>query len=339
MRAKYFLGALILTFGIVTLAWYVGDPVQSVGAEDKQTKEAISRGLDFLEQSHQPYTFDDAYLQYVYPDENLSCPLAGCQLSYRLLDAYFAIAMLGDRLSAKEKHSIQDVLDEQEGVFETLVPKWRTAAIEGTLRSEAASTDSVALDTYCILGYLAEDKAMAEHVLEYLSPSGEWFAADHFTSDQWRNIADETWCIRLLAVTETYPEQFANMIETKTIEVRGFLQSQKPVAEKIAAAYHVLLMLNEPNIPYQVELIPELQSEVASLISGASTQLDPVTMANSLEMLTLSHFSTDSYLSDLREGLLRAQSPDGAWRYGDDDQYAVFATLRSLLGLSSDRVE
>ncbi|USN53467.1 MAG: hypothetical protein H6760_04910 [Candidatus Nomurabacteria bacterium] len=339
MRAKYFLGALILTFGIVALAWYVGDPVQSVGAEDKQTKEAISRGLDFLAQSHHPYTFDDAYLQYLYPDENLSCPLPNCQLSYRLLDAYFAVAMLRDRLSAKEKQSIQDVLEEQEAVFEILLPTWRTAPIEGTLRSEAASSESVALDTYCLLGYLTKDKAMAEHALEYLSPSGEWFAADHFTSDQWRNIADETWCIRLLAVTETYPEQFANMVETKTIEVRGFLQSQKPVAEKIAAVYHVLLMIQEPGITQSAEQIPVLQETAAALIASASTQLDAVTMANSLEMLTLSHFSTDSYVSGLREGLLRSQSTDGAWRYGDDNQYAVFATLRSLLGLTSDRVE
>ena len=56
--------------------------------------DAADRGLAFLARSWQGDAYDDAYLAFVYPDEELECPLPDCRLTYRLLDAYINLAFL-----------------------------------------------------------------------------------------------------------------------------------------------------------------------------------------------------------------------------------------------------
>ncbi len=130
----------------------------------------------------------------VYSDEQLDCPLADCRLTYRLLDAYINLAFL-DRAGVPHGPA-RPQFERGRKVLDAIVPAWREA---GPLQRHKDPVEGgVALDTYCIVGLLHQDRAMAKVAAGHLD-GDDWLPGNHYDdSESFRKLADETWCVRLL---------------------------------------------------------------------------------------------------------------------------------------------
>lgn len=329
MRHRYYLSLLAVIVVTIGLALVFNQP------RTQLVDRAIQKGLEFLATAHAPYQYDDPYLEYVYPGESLDCPLTGCRLTYRLLDAYFMVQMLNERLTGNEQTLFKAQANEAGAVFDAIKPAWRQAKISNTEKSTAEDKDGVALDTYCILGYLENDPAFSDTVLRYLGDDG-WLAPDAYTTDRWRNIADESWCLRLLARTNRQPAQFEALIQDKIDQTKQFIEADEPASSKLAVLYHALLILNDLPNTYYASIIAEFQNRSVELIDQILPLRDPVSLGNLVESLTVTGYSNKEEAEELIRELVGFQTPDGAWR-DSQDQAPVFSTFRALIGLASYR--
>ncbi len=332
MRHSYYLSLLAVVAVTVGLGYAFHEPP----AETRSVDQAVQRGLEYLARAHAPYRYDDPYLEYVYPGESLDCPLADCRLTYRLLDAYFMVEMLTSRLIGNERSLLRSQSDEANAVFEAIAPTWRQASILNTAKSTEQDKDGLALDTYCILGYLKNDSSFSDTVLRYLGDDG-WLAPDAYLTDRWRNIADESWCLRLLAVTDKRPVQFETLIQAKIDQTKQFVQTNEPASSKLAVLYHALLMLNDFQNESYAAAITEFQNRSVELFNQKILPLrDPISLGNLVESLVATGYSNKVELDKLVRNLIGFQTPDGAWR-DEQDQATVFSTFRALIGLASYR--
>lgn len=297
------------------------------------TSSSIERGLSFITSAHTPYHFADPYLEYVYSGEKLECGLPGCRATYRTLDAYFALTMIKPRLTPLEAKSISQVLTESDSVLGDMVSRWRTKPIYNTLTSTEADAGGIALDTYCILGTLTNDAVMARQAVKYLTPDGNWIADDNHKDDTWRNIADETWCLRLMARTDTSPELLSPMVQKKAEETRAYLDSTEPANFKLAVLYHMLLLMRDLTGSNYSSLIVEYQNKSIGLFQSGVVDNDPLALGNLLESTVQTKYGNVGVVSSIGQKLIGLQAADGAWR--SQGQYPVFATLRSLAGLTA----
>jgi hypothetical protein len=304
-----------------------------ISAPAPTVSSSIARGLNFIAAAHTPYHFVDPYLEYVYSGEKLECGLPGCRATYRTLDAYFALTMIKPRLTQSETRAVSEVLAESDSVLADMVTRWRAKPIYNTLTSTEADTEGIALDTYCILGTLTDDATMAQQAVKYLTPDGNWIADDNHKNDTWRNIADETWCLRLLARTNTAPERLAPMIQKKVEETRAYLDSTEPANFKLAVLYHMLILMKDLTGPNYSSLIKEYQNSSAELFQSGVADNDPLALGNLLEALVETKYVHVAILRDVSQKLIGLQEADGAWRAQGD--YPVFASLRSLAGLTA----
>ena len=334
VRKSYLFSLIGLSAVIVGLGFLLRTKNHSVLLQNPT--QAIQRGLEFLETNHSAYHFSDPYLEYVYPGEAIACDLPDCRVTYRLLDAYFALAMFRGRLSTQEAAVVGPIATEQVAVFQDLVPRWRSLPLNNTLESKPQDANGIALDTYCILGVLEQDRAMAEQAVSFLNDQDRWLAAGLYTDDRWRNIADETWCLRLLAVTGVAADRLPALTERKAAEAREFLKTEQDASAKLGAIYHILALAADTGNALDQATVTEFQQAGAQLYASGSFSGNAMSLANLLEVLLLSGYTDRSLLAGLAYQLRGLQNVDGSWRVGAGD-YPVFVTLRTLNALTLSR--
>ena len=297
---------------------------------------AIARGLRFLAASWRGDRFDDAYLDYVYPGERLVCPLPDCKVTYRLLDAYFDLHWLKQALGSLGP--AEPVARRAAEVTHALVPPWRLSGPYNVRRDPIPG--GIGLDTYCILGLVERDRDMAEVVARHLDPTG-WIPEGHYrTSESFRALADETWCLRLLAATGTASDKVPTLA-AEQVE-RGRAEVGSATSSEVAAnlAYHLLGLLSEVN----GEELGPARAWFAGRLAAASRDPaladDRLTRANVLEALAAARWEGRADLDALAADLLAAQEADGGWysRRGESGtSLRTFTTLRALLALARYR--
>jgi hypothetical protein len=297
---------------------------------------AIDRGLRFLAGSWKGDRFDDAYLDYVYPGEHLACPLPDCRVTYRLLDAYFDLRWLKGALGTLGP--AEPIAVRATEVTRALVVPWRQSGPYNVRRDPVA--DGIGLDTYCILGLVERDRAMAEVVARHLDGTG-WIPEGYYrTSESFRALADETWCARLLAVTGTAPDRVPRLAAAEV--ERGRVEVESARSREVAAnlAYHLLNLLSDVR---REELAPAaawFESRLADAVRDPALSDDRLTRANLLEGLATARRERRADLDALAADLLAAQEEDGGWhsRRGETGtSLRTFTTLRALLALARYR--
>ncbi len=293
--------------------------------------DAIERGAGFVAAAWSPFHFADPYLAFVYPGESLTCGLPNCRVTYRTLDAYFALHFLQPRLQAKELRRLEAPLGEAQQVLADLAPRWVNVPIENALKS-SASDGGVALDTYCILGTVEQSAPMAQHLLEYLTEDNNFIDDQYYQDDRWRNIADETWCLRLLAETGS-SAPLDELLTRQAEQAKTFLSNDENAAAKSGVAYH-LLMLDEAGKGSESDRLM-WQEEIVNLLRSSQLDGDSISLGNALEVLSESGYSDREFLALLANYLLALQGKDGAWRV--NNEYPAFSTLRALNGLAAYR--
>jgi hypothetical protein len=312
--------------------------VASIGlsSADSQPGEPVAdplaRGLGYLADAWQGDAYDDAYLQYVYTEEKLACPLADCQLTYRLLDAYINLAFL-DQADVAPGPAKEQFLRGRE-VLGAIVPLWRQQGIYNVTRTPQEG--GIALDTYCIVGLLHEDATMARVVAGHLDGE-DWLAEDFYDPAQsFRKLADETWCVALLAVAGEDPVLVDKLVRLSVTRARGRLGESLSAEVRANIALHLVYLLTRVGDPTLDEELVYFIEQLDRSAQDPALESDLLSQANILEALARSGRVKSERLDEIAKMLLANQESDGGWhsRVGEQGSaLRVFTSLRALLAL------
>ncbi|MFH1073002.1 MAG: hypothetical protein V1743_06250 [Nanoarchaeota archaeon] len=297
---------------------------------------AVQRGVGYLATSYVNYSYADQYLLYVYPGENLSCPFDNCRVTYRLLDAYYDVIFMkqaGINLSA-----ISDQEEDAEKILMFLAQEWEHEHIYNTLKS-VPEEGGIALDTYCILGYVMKSRNMAIVAESYLDAEDNWMADGYYAEDSWRNIADESWCIRQFIATDLNQTLSAVLAKKMAAETRAYLAANHTALDRLAVAYHALYVVSEYGKKYDDRNFAQDKAFLdAYVVHAIDDDLlkNNLMLANMLDVLLVSGSPNNAVLENIAQHLLESQEAGGYWRMTPDtpaDNAQAFTTFRALIAL------
>jgi len=300
--------------------------------------EPIDRALACVALAYDGNTFDDPYLQYIYPGERLESPLEGYRVTYRNLDAYSIVLMLRD--AGVEPGPARRLFDRAEALAQALVPEWRRKGIDNLRKNPADG--GIALDTYAILAYLQRDAGMGHVVLDGLDGDG-WLAANEYTGSQsFRLVADESWAARAVAVTGIAPEVSARIVRRICRDARAGIAVLSDPLARANLALHALDALRD--LPDAAGDLKEERSFFArrarEMLDEGGVKANTLTFANLIGSLALEPGVDSFVLSPSVAELIRRQERDGCWQdplNGARDEARIFATLRCVLTLARCR--
>jgi len=307
--------------------------------QPSQVETAIAEGFAYLAGIRTPDgAYKDAYLQYIYPGEELACPLENCNLTYRTLDAYFNLRFI--QQSFPDAGPLAADVARADEIMRSLLPVWRQRRLYNIQQRTMIDPDGLALDTYCILGYLYKDGVMARVAKDSLK-GWDWLPEDFYTGDAaFRTIADESWCTRLLVVTDTDAALARALAHKSVKETRELVSGGTTPVAQAMAYYHTLLVLDDLGDGRDRDTVADFQRQLARLAVSDALWNDTVTLANILDALAATNASDGRTMDRLASELLARQAPSGVW-YADAgvpaDNGQVFATFRALSALQAYR--
>lgn len=296
--------------------------------------DAVAHGVAFLARSFQEAGYDDEYLKHVYPGERLECPLPHCRLTYRLIDAYVNLVFL-DREGVPHGPAGEQFARARE-VLAAIVPEWRERGLYNVKRDPDG--EGIALDTYCIVGLLGEDRAMADLVAAHLD-GDDWLPDNHYPDEEsFRKLADETWCVRLLeSASRAGRRDVPRLTHLSLQRGRALLQEDRPAEFRANVGLHLLYLVDDVggrSLRAEREFFRNLLLESAA---DPALRSDSLTQANILQALVSSGGVPKGAVRDIAERLLRHQEEDGGWhsRVGETGtSLRVLTTMRVLLALT-----
>lgn len=265
---------------------------------------------------------EDGYLTYTYEGENLP---AG--LTYREIDYYTNIVLLHD-LYGVEEDNIHEIKER----LQKFLAFAHGAQIHNTLKKQPGR-GRVALDTFCIVGWLLEDERAGVRVSSHITSTGNLMNDDYYGQDHWRNLADELWCIMLLERVD-YDDEARDLMQDKFREADRFLANAAYTPEeKAGVAIHMLLALAEFS-GYEAEKERWVREGLAVLEEPALADNNLV-LANTVDAL-LFHLDDPSFVEGTVE-TLKEREQDGIWvpTEGMEIGYGhLFATPRVELAIA-----
>jgi hypothetical protein len=164
-----------------------------------RVKRALEAGAACLSRDHDGSGFRDPYLTFVYPGEALPTPLGSPPLTYRRIDADFILALLARSSppGGASRHPVQEMSEAARRTLERAAPLWQSRGLSNVRRQP--SPRGIALDTYCMVGWLAQDRVMADNVARAIDGDG-WLPQNLYAEEErFRADADECWCLKFLA--------------------------------------------------------------------------------------------------------------------------------------------
>jgi hypothetical protein len=195
---------------------------QSGSALDAASIEsAFGRGAACLGRDIDPKggsaVFRDPYLTYVYPDERLPVPPGARPLTYRQVDAATILVLLGRTGAIPEP--LATAAAEAAKRLSEVAPVWRGRGFSNVKRG--SRPDGIALDTFCVVGWLNGDEAMAREAAEAIDGDG-WIPPGWYEgAEKFRAATDESWCLRLLAATHRLDTASSRVLDRIIAEFRS----------------------------------------------------------------------------------------------------------------------
>ena len=295
-------------------------------------QDSINKGIQYLKSvENLDLSYKDTYLEYVYPSEKLECPPQNCTLTYRKLDAFFNLIFIKNEFN--EYKPLESSVNEANNILESLLPLWREEKLYNIINDSMQKPNGLALDTYCILGYLYNDKQMAVLVQNSLYLN-KWLPDNFYGGDQdFRTIADESWCVRL--IQKHYKEKIRFVKEKLVQDTYNYLKENHIKITKVNAAIHTLTMLVEFNEPSKD--IKYFQDYIANSINDKETWQDTTTLANILDVLILSNYQNKAKIDKIAQELITRQENNGSWllsKNAPKNFGQVFTTFRVIIALN-----
>ena len=296
------------------------------------TQGSINKGLNYLKNNHDNnLNFNDDYLKYIYPGEELDCPLENCKITYRKLDSFFNLIFIKNEFN--NYNTLNKEVLEADRTLKSLLSLWREKKLYNIINETMKDNNGIALDTYCILGYLYEDKEMANLALLSLS-NDKWLPESFYQGDQdFRTIADESWCVRLISKANN--KEAIKLVKDRIVkDTYSFINEDHIEITKVNAAIHTLTMLYEFNDNKDIKFF---QDYIAKSINDKETWKDTTTIANILDVLIYTNYKNKALLNKLTKELINRQETDGRWSINKDNKEnfgQIFTTFRVLIALN-----
>ena len=310
------------------------EPAAAVDAAFRSGAACIGRAVD------SKGTFGDPYLAYEYPDERLPHPEGSRRLTYRVIDAYAILTML--RRAGPLPSELEGISAQAEEALRALAPAWRGRGFTNTLRNPR--TDGIALDTYCIVGWLSADADMAREVVDAIE-GDRWLPAGWYDDLQtFRAAADESWCLRLALSAGRSDPSVARVRDRLTADLVKARQKNPTGPDAFYRAWHFGMLAADGKLPDAQRAIIDIFSAWADahVRKGRTAREDIAEWVNLASSETLAHAGArGARIAKLAtQAMLRHQDPDGCWTIPGarpaNDGYA-FLTLRALLALQVHR--
>jgi hypothetical protein len=302
---------------------------------------AIERGLGFVGAAYDGERFADSYLEYVYDQERLPA-VGGQRITYRHLDAYFIVRMLENE--GISPGPAADLFRRADEFTAALVPTWRDSGIYNL--ATRSRTGGIALDTYAILAFLAQDRLMAQVIADGLDQD-RWLPPGYYTgAEAYRQPADETWALRATLYTDLDPSVRTRVLYRLAARTRELLSDRPDPGVRVILVFHLLETMRDlSSVVSEVsraraeewsDLRRSVLDEAVSLLALVPDSLDSLATANLLATLSEEDDVPSEMLLPAVRRLLEEQRDDGGWyvSVGSDPRNgSVFATLRCVLAL------
>jgi hypothetical protein len=303
--------------------------------------------------------FRDPYLRYVYPDERLPGAPGGEPLTYRQVDGYVILALIGRAGDAPEP-LVGDVI-RAETALRAAARAWRGAGFSNTIRAPRA--DGVALDTFCMVGWLLGDPTMAREAAGVIE-GDRWLPPGWYEEGEaFRALADESWCVRFLtsgpvaSEARELPRAARPVLERLASEFRSRAVEAPAATGTFYEALHVGMVLAEAGSAAPARIVgsaggagPPLAEVVLAVLRrwagdhAGPSEPDVLEWANlaASEILRASGEAGRPLREQAISVLLDRQEDDGCWAIPGakpPDTASGFATLRALLALQAYRAD
>lgn len=296
---------------------------------------ATVKGMAYLSENYGDYSYNDRYLTFVYSGESLGCPIDDeCNITYRLLDAYFDVYFLEE---VADISRIPEQAEDAHVIVEAIAKSWEDEKISNAATSDG---EGVALDTYCIVGYITENKVMSQNMQGYLE-GNSWMPNDYYQQDVWRNIADESWCARLMIKTGAKQDAVKAVIYKLVDETQGFkLDETITDTDKLSMIYHMLYLVKEYEDFYGDDTFHNevvAYSDFLNYFTAKNIGVNNLMNSNLLDAMVYAEYDNPAALRVIAGKVLEAQRPEGHWRMtkeSGDDFVQVFTTFRALIALN-----
>lgn len=320
----------------------LGMQTVSFAAGDALLDRAFERGVSCLASDLEEGRFRDPYLRFVYPGEALPAPPGRRPLTYRQVDAAAILSLIGRTGPVPEP--LATVMREARADLAALAPVWRGRGFSNTARDPRP--DGIALDTYCIVGWLNGDIGMAAEAAAAIE-GDRWLLPKWYDdAESYRAPADEAWCLRLLASTSRFHDPASRVLDRIVTEWRQHRREDPGGTAAYYEAWHLEMVVSEllahgsAADPRWMRLSDEIadglrawaEAHAAMRAAGDARRADLLEWIN---LVTAERIEPGLRLQ-AAEVLLATQEGDGCWRIpgGRHPNSATsFTTLRGLLAL------
>lgn len=311
-----------------------------------EVDSSINRGFSYLNTVFdENYGYDDMYLQFVYPGEDLQCPHDDCNLTYRIMDGYFNLIFIQNEFD--DYSIIQEQAEYGDNVLTSVLPLWQEGYIYNVIKNTSEEgKEGYALDTLCILGYLYDDKILAEKAKDSLK-DGRWLDLNHYVGiDSWRTLADESWCVRHIIRTGIDDELALQLAQDKIQETYDFIDGDYPEISKIVTVVHMLyIFVDLDEGDFETDSMDKdlayFQQYIKKNLDNENLWENTLLLANVLDVLAKTEYDDEPTVSKIASEIFRRQESNGKWYQQHSgakaDYLQTFTTFRSVIGLNSYR--
>ena len=319
-------------------------PTPAAAAPEPGLAEARTKAAACLARDYDGEAFRDPYLRYVYPEEGLEGTTSDPNLTYRRIDADIMLVLLEREGSVAA--ALRPAVERAARVLRELPTLWAGKGFDNIRRDP--KPEGIALDTFCIVGWLESDRKMAEAAARALDGDG-WLPEGLYEGEEsFRRDADEAWCLRLLASPAGGGlGPGGRVLDRLLADLRSARKDDPAGRQVFYAAYHLGLLLEETMrlgsgidaAALRDELTETMAAWAAARPRGGEPASDLLEWAN----LVTSKLPRPGASGLKRRGveiLLRHQAEDGCWRVPGarpPEAGSSFLTLRALLALSAYR--
>jgi len=265
------------------------------------------------------------------------CPFDNETFLYKQIDASLDFVFLKDE--PMNVSGLEKKIEEADKFLRNITASLPNSSVDYRYIDSSKKRGDFAFDLYCILGWTYNNTEIYKTMKKELMPYG-W--VNPRTSDEFRKLIDETWCISLLAANNEDEQTIKHQVNIKQSEFYEFIKGTQYQDRKVVSAVHLLLMFDRLekygyDISEYSELIEFCKSYIVDSIKyekygKLSYPLEDYHL--SLYSLAKIHHNDKSFLQGLAEKLLDMQSDNGSWIVGTLDRYRIMSTLRCIMALN-----
>jgi len=325
---------LPIIFFVIVIFLLFAKPVDEK-ALGRRINESIERSKVFL--ANKDLTEDIYAADYdICMAGSKKCPFDNETFLYKQIDASLDFVFLKDE--PMNVSGLEKKIEEADKFLRSVLQELPNKSIDYSYIDNSREKGDFALDLYCILGWTYNDTAIYGIVRSELNPYG-W--VNPRTSDDFRKLIDETWCISLLAQNSEDEQTIRHQLNIKQSEFYEFVNGTQYQDRKVVSAAHLLLMFDRlEKYGYDVseykDLIEFSKSYIVDSINGKYRKLSYPLEDYHLALYPLSmiHYTDKTFLQGLAEKILQMQNDDGSWIVGTLNRYRVMSTLRCMMALN-----